>query len=72
MYARISLWTPGALLMEVFVHLYRQCLRQPKATRRVRKDADDQRPPFQLLIESLQHIRRFQVLVVRQRQSIER
>ena len=48
----------------VLVHLYCQRPHQPKTARRIREDPHHQRPPFQLLVEPLQHVRRLQVLVV--------
>jgi len=52
------------LLMEVLVCFHRESSAQAQAAARVGEDPHHQSPPLQLLVEPLQEIGRFQVLVM--------
>ena len=57
-------------LQPVLVHLDGERPHQPQAALGVGKDAYDVSAPLQLLVQPLQHVGRFHVLVVRQRQPV--
>ena len=60
------------LLEPVLVGLDRQCPHQPQAAVAIGKDAHDMGASSDLLVQSLQHVGRLEMLVVLPRKPIER